>query len=593
MKKTIIILMILLISALLFCFYPRKAEHGVFISSDNKVTKLYIKNEIKEFNSRKLTFNKFAVVDFKYNLFKAYNFKEVDPIKDRIMIKKTDSYDIETIGFIPKDDKCYYYEIDKNNNIKPVNSKKILVGKNNVLSFTNKKKKLKTFLLYPTDYSSMRVGISTTNFSSIYHKYSEIKSSSALKIYNKVENFSEVIPANTKVTISSTDKKLILQYNESSLTFNNRIYLEGTNMTFLNLTRGIPNFTPEFDGILEFTCSKQGILIINELSLENYLTKVVPSEMPVWGGLEALKCQAIAARTYALSDMLSSRYGNLGFYVDDSTKSQVFNNIKPQELSNKAVEDTKGLVMTYNNYPIDAKYYSTSTGLGVNYKDIWFRADGSSDNKPYLDYNNFVINSRELPKNEKEWLEFYKDNKISSYDSKSPYYRWKIDYPKTALEKCLNASLNIIYKNRPDFIVTKYRDNKKEFHEFKNIKDINILKRSKGGNILSIEFIFENGSAIINADYNIRSAIRCSTDFTETPIIIERHDGSVLKNSNFLPSSFFSIEKTEDSFIIYGGGYGHGVGMSQYGAIAMSKIGMTCEQILNKFYKNIKIEKIY
>ena len=86
-------------------------------------------------------------------------------------------------------------------------------------------------------------------------------------------------------------------------------------------------FYPQYRGRFELTVADDGgFLAINEVGLEEYLFQVVPSEMPHSWPLEALKAQAVAARTYAVAQAIYSRQGHLGFHVADSTNSQVYNN---------------------------------------------------------------------------------------------------------------------------------------------------------------------------------------------------------------------------------------------------------------------------
>ena len=111
--------------------------------------------------------------------------------------------------------------------------------------------------------------------------------------------------------------------------------------------------------------------MINEVGMEDYLLQVLPSEMPESFGLEALKAQAVAARTYALNDYFHSRFKKEGFHVIDDTRSQMYNNVDENPTSTKAIKETYGQVMLYEGKPIDAKYYSTSSGYGAAAHNIW------------------------------------------------------------------------------------------------------------------------------------------------------------------------------------------------------------------------------
>lgn len=594
MKKIFSILISSIIVILCILFYPRKVTHAIFIESNPSYSKMYINGVLKEIKLPNLALPKYTVISFKFNAFKIYDYKIDKPISNRIMVKGIKNFELEALGSKSLSTNPIFYKIDANNNISIGSSKDLVVGKNNVISFLDNNK-LKTFIIYPMkDYSNTRVAISTSNFSSIYHKKINFHLNSSCKIYSIIDNISIELPAKADITAELKNNKLILYLDETKIETENRLYIESKDVLISNITRGYPSFNPSYNGILELYPTQDGILLINEVNIEDYLCKVVPSEMPVWGGLEALKCQAIAARTYAISDMLSNRYRNLGFYVDDSIKSQVYNNIHPEEISNRAVKSTSGIIMTYNNKPIDAKYYSTSCGIGVNFQDIWFKADGSSDNKPYLKTNNFLKDNESLPLDEKEWLGFYKNENIKSFDNKSPYYRWHVSFDKNTLEESLNINLRNIYKTSPEYMTIlknneKHKTLRKLPNKLKNLQNIQVINRSEGGNILEIAFTFENAIVNIKKDSFIRKSFKCNDNI---PKII-RYTGKPLEDWTTLPSSFFSIENINDYYIIYGGGYGHGVGMSQYGAMYLGKEGMDFKTILNTYYKNIDYKKLY
>lgn len=595
MKRLLILLIVIIAGTVSILFFPRSIEHGVVVSSENKTITLLINGKQKTYNSS-VNFPKLTVVNFKYNLFKAYSFKEVSPITERVMMKDQYSYDLEASSKINLSNKVSYYTVDKDNNIKVSDNKSVIVGKNNLKYFKDKKGELKTFLSFPMDYSTMRVGISNTGFSSVYHEKSLIMCTTPSTLYSVRDNFSLDLPKGTPVIIEPEGNTLKLTVNNKTSTYKNRIYLKGDGLTIDTIKRGSPAFTPSYSGILEFTTNENRLCIINEVDLEDYLRKVVPSEMPLSGGVEALKCQAIAARTYAISDMLASRFANLGFYVDDSTRSQVYNNIPMQPLSTEAVNSTKGIIMTYDDIPIDAKYYSTSAGTGVAYKDVWFNPDGTTDDRPYLLTNNYLTPNVEFPKSEEDWLKFYKDTSIKAIDSDYPFFRWKVEYTKAGLTTALNKTLKSLYEGgRSRNFLTIYKNSKEieTLPEPKDLQDIRILKRAEGGIAMEVSFVFSNVTVNVKSDSYIRSSIKCNQEYTNEPTTLLRNKASSLTTMSSLPSAFFSVEKTNDKFILYGGGFGHGAGMSQYGAIELSKKGQKYEDILNTFYKNIKIEKKY
>ncbi len=106
-----------------------------------------------------------------------------------------------------------------------------------------------------------------------------------------------------------------------------------------------------------------GLVLINELYLEDYLKKVVPSEMPASYEKEALKARQCVPGLMPTPDP-GNAYGQYGAHVDDSTNFQVYNNISTSERTDQAVNETCGQMLFYNDKPIEAFYYSTSCGHG-------------------------------------------------------------------------------------------------------------------------------------------------------------------------------------------------------------------------------------
>lgn len=114
---------------------------------------------------------------------------------------------------------------------------------------------------------------------------------------------------------------------------------------------------PVYQGSLEIQRTDQGFTVINELPLETYLEAVVPSEMPSGYHKEALKAQAVCARTYAWKQMQEGRLSKYGADVDDSVNYQVYQNIAPQQATSEAVRDTEGKILCQNGKPVQAYYF--------------------------------------------------------------------------------------------------------------------------------------------------------------------------------------------------------------------------------------------
>ncbi|MCM1425012.1 MAG: SpoIID/LytB domain-containing protein, partial [Eubacterium sp.] len=122
---------------------------------------------------------------------------------------------------------------------------------------------------------------------------------------------------------------------------------------------GITKEEPYYRGALEFYKTPQGMVIINELPLEEYLYAVVPSEMPASYPKEALKAQAVCARTYAFRYILHAGFADLGAHLDDTTSYQVYHNIAENTATTTAVKETSGMMLYYQGQLADNYYYST------------------------------------------------------------------------------------------------------------------------------------------------------------------------------------------------------------------------------------------
>ena len=222
--------------------------------------------------------------------------------------------------------------------------------------------------------SKVRVGIMTSGFSTIDHQKVGMYSQGAIKIRSRGGNVD--IPARTQMEIITKDgfTQVITQGKVRLKTKHNLAITSNRMISLTNIRRNVKNTKyPTYRGNFEVRLVKNGtrLNLINEIDIEDYLLQVVPSEMPRSFGLEALKVQAVAARTYAAKDILRNRYKSSGFHILDSTQSQVYNNLDENDLSTQAIKSTKGLILVHEDKPIDAKYYSTSSGFNSSAHNVW------------------------------------------------------------------------------------------------------------------------------------------------------------------------------------------------------------------------------
>ena len=138
----------------------------------------------------------------------------------------------------------------------------------------------------------------------------------------------------------------------------------GIKVLTMERSKGIPTYP----GNLEIVREEESLVLINELYLENYLKRVVPSEMPASYEKEALKAQAVCARTYAYRQIQGNSYRQYGAHVDDSTKFQVYNNLESGNASDMAVNETYGKLLLYQGQAAEAFYFSTSCLIATPFR---------------------------------------------------------------------------------------------------------------------------------------------------------------------------------------------------------------------------------
>lgn len=457
-----------------------------------------------------------------------------------------------------------------------------------------------------TENQKIRVLLKTTESRENYHDSVKITPSEdcVLSLVGNTEK-TKVLKAGKKVTFKKSSSWL----KKGTVLLTPK---KGGKIKINSIRRSCGN--PSYRGTLELTSTKQGIIIINELLLEEYLYAVVPSEMPVSYGIEALKVQAVCARCYAYSQLGSSAMKEFHADVDDSTSYQVYNNVAETSDSKKAVEETAGLVpITEDGKMITAYYYSTSCGYTANLSDAWEREEEretSAENKggssTYLIGKPQFIKEKEAEKEldlskEKNFSDFLKKETRQTYDSAFPWYRWSVSVSKEALQESIEEHLEERWQANSSMIEILEQGEKIEDNEIRNKEEINykekkkklgtwkgieLVKRSFTGMVTCMKILYSKGEIFVYGEYNIRCLLSPGN------AKIKRQDGSLVSGLSLLPSSFFTMEKKGETYSFSGGGYGHGVGMSQNGVKTMVEKGYQWEDVLKHYYQGIKIEKI-
>ncbi len=331
-----------------------------------------------------------------------------------------------------------------------------------------------------------------------------------------------------KVLIGKTEGKIILSSEKGITAFDshNKVYYRGKNITVsaedVNLKIKIESpdgiisvDNVQYRGFIVLSKVQNNLQIINHVNIENYLCGVVPMEMSKSWPLEALKAQAIAARSYAYNHILNNK--NTVFDLDSTTKFQVYGGFNAEsEISNKAVRDTAGVVMISKDKPIAAFFHSTCGGETISNQYVW-----KGENSEYLT-----------------------DVKCT-YCSDSPHFTWHE-------EMSINEFSSVLRKND-----------------------------SAAGALKGITFKKHNGRVT-----------ECILNHSSGVISVSGNDLRLLLGAKKIKSWYFTTSKVNNVIRIDGRGYGHGVGMCQYGARGMALKGLDHVEILRKYYRGIEFLRI-
>lgn len=359
-------------------------------------------------------------------------------------------------------------------------------------------------------------------------------------------------------------------------------------ITILTVQKSYGN--PSYSGKIEVSKSENGLILINDILLEEYLYAVVPSEMPVSFGVEALKVQSVCARSYAYRQLLGNAYGRYGAHVDDSTNFQVYNNSKLSDDATQAVRETYGQVVAYNDSPISTYYYSTSCGVSSDVS-VWGNA---STTMPFL------VNKRINAENQSVDLsgndafkKYIMTTNEMDYDYGYPYYRWNVTMSLEDLTESINNAIFARYCATPKNVLTKQNMGwvSKEIRSIGSLLKIEVTKRTQSGCVREIIFYGTENTVKVSHELGLRYLLNVG----ENQLTLFNGKS---QTSKMLPSAFCYFEPVmEDGAIkgytITGGGYGHGIGMSQNAVSNMVKSGMTYDEILQFFYQDTELMNVY
>ena len=404
----------------------------------------------------------------------------------------------------------------------------------------------------PLQADNIRVIIKTSGFRDIFFNEAVFCADSGMIVETGEESY-ETAPGETVVFNPDTE-----DFNEGRI----KLIPKSGEIQFQSVNRGIG--TPSYGGTIEVSLYDEGIVVVNEVGIEDYLKKVVPSEMPSGFNLEALKCQAVCARSYAYTELSNNYYSAYGAHIDDSIQFQVYNNSQRAESTDTAVDETAGQVLSYNGEVVKTYYYSTSCGSTTDVT-LW---GNTTENYPYFVAECVGGVDRGLTLTvESEFNTFIKGENEADYDYDCTLYRWSMEESVKEISEGFARSTG---------------------NNVGNITDIEVLERVNGGAAVKVKVTGDKGETVIDSESAIRAA------FGNANVDMNTKSGTT-RYAN-LPSTFCVFEKVTEGkkltgFKITGGGYGHGIGMSQNAANKMAE-SMTYAQILEFFYRGTTLTLI-
>ncbi len=294
-----------------------------------------------------------------------------------------------------------------------------------------------------------------------------------------------------------------------------------------------------YRGMFRIILHGVNLRLINVVHIDDYLKGVVPPEMGKVGEpeFESIKAQAVAARTYSLKRL--SQYPGEPYDLRSDVTDQLYHGTEVEEpLISDAIDKTRGLVVKYGDSLITAYYHSTCGGFTDDIEEVW--------DKPSAPYLRAVNDSASC-----NW---------------SKYYNWKESYTPDQLKMRIEQFLSA--------------DRGREV-TIDNITDISVISRTAGGRVAKLIVKTAVGEYSFGKD-KIRWVFKRSSN---PDLILQsaRFDVSVARDESG------KITRID----LDGGGYGHGIGMCQCGAIGMARNGGKFDQILARYYKDTKLVKLY
>ena len=406
-------------------------------------------------------------------------------------------------------------------------------------------------------------------------------------------------------TIEFTIKNNRIHFGKKSAPITATIFLRGIfdvcYFTITHSSRRLPQRS--YDNDLYVSVSQNNFRLINDVNFEKYIAGVVEAEGGPRAPFEYYKAQAILCRTYAAK--YYTKHLDEGFNLCDEVHCQAY---KGRCTHNPAIltaaYETAGLIVVDStNTPISATYFANSGGQTANSEDVWINA------VPYLRSvkDTFSIGmpgytwQREIPL--QDWKKYLQEKgfDVSPMQAYEPY----------TVHKKYDRECSLMFMH-DDALLHKQQLHSKHIYSYSILQEYNITDKAyeteqtitlPTHDIWKPDTLFHSIQCMYTPQYdsvfNVKEQVHYPLDFTFTQndrlrFFSFRGDDSTLRLRTIrydwlLRSSFFSTHTINDTLIISGKGYGHGVGLSQEGAMNMALQGYSYDKIITFYFKNVQI----
>lgn len=310
-----------------------------------------------------------------------------------------------------------------------------------------------------------------------------------------------------------------------------------------------------YRGEIRIARAAEGLLVVNRLGVESYLRGVVPLEMGnrVAGEAAAVEAQAVAARSYSYIKMAGA--GSRGFDMYSSVQDQVYGGVDGEKpIADAAVATTANMVLRYGGRIVNTPYSSTCGGSTSAVQEVWWREPAQPHLQPVSD---------RIP------------GTTGYYCDPSPRFRWTSVFEKNELKETLEKYLGQYTRGVEPSVAPNPTSPRVSVG---TVRSARVDGRTPSDRVATLSVQTSNGNYVLRGN-DIRFVMRSPT-------------GTILNSTSFTAEAAIDASGEVSRLTLRGGGYGHGIGMCQWGAIGRARAGQDYRTILTTYYPGTTVGNV-